>query len=267
MTVGRIPVIEGGIQPTIFDAKADLLTATANDTPARLAVGANETRLVADSAVSTGLKYVADTTNYAIAAKGDLLAGTAADTVAALTVGANNTVLTADSSTATGLKWATPASGGLTLLSTTSVGTGTSVSISSISQSYTNLYIVLEDVATTSGNTVLRMEANALGNAGFAGATIGNDQTTAVTSVNVSLPLVPLFQNNGGHTCIVNIYYYSSSTLMKPVNSLYAAVQTQYEGGGFLGAADFTTAISTLVFRLTAGNFSRGTIKIYGVTI
>jgi hypothetical protein len=112
MGVARIPSVEGGIQPTIFDAKADLLTATANDTPARLAVGANETRLVADSAVSTGLKYVADTTNYAIAAKGDLLAGTAADTVAALTVGANDTVLTADSSTATGLKWATPAASG-----------------------------------------------------------------------------------------------------------------------------------------------------------
>jgi hypothetical protein len=58
MTVGRIPVIEGGIQPTIFDAKADLLTATANDTPARLAVGANNTYLVADSTASTGLKYV-----------------------------------------------------------------------------------------------------------------------------------------------------------------------------------------------------------------
>jgi hypothetical protein len=57
MTVGRIPVIEGGIQPTIFDAKADLLTATANDTPARLAVGANDTILTADSAASTGLKW------------------------------------------------------------------------------------------------------------------------------------------------------------------------------------------------------------------
>jgi hypothetical protein len=57
MTVGRIPVIEGGIQPTIFDAKADLLTATANDTPARLAVGANNTLLIADSAEVTGLKW------------------------------------------------------------------------------------------------------------------------------------------------------------------------------------------------------------------
>jgi len=64
MTVGRIPVIEGGIQPTIFDAKGDLLTATANDTPARLAVGANGTLLVADSTAATGLAYQGTWTNY-----------------------------------------------------------------------------------------------------------------------------------------------------------------------------------------------------------
>jgi len=64
MTVGRIPVIEGGIQPTIFDAKADLLTASANDTPARLAVGANDTMLVGDSTAATGLAYKSAATLY-----------------------------------------------------------------------------------------------------------------------------------------------------------------------------------------------------------
>jgi hypothetical protein len=59
MTVGRIPSVEGGIQPTIFDAKANLLTATANDTPAILAVGANDTILTADSSTATGLKWAA----------------------------------------------------------------------------------------------------------------------------------------------------------------------------------------------------------------
>lgn len=59
MTVGRIPVIEGGIQPTLLDAKADLITATANDTPARIGVGANDTVLTADSSTATGLKWAA----------------------------------------------------------------------------------------------------------------------------------------------------------------------------------------------------------------
>ena len=67
MTVGRIPVIEGGIQPTIFDAKADLLTATANDTPARLAVGSDFGFLQADSTASTGLAWNAGAwTSYSV---------------------------------------------------------------------------------------------------------------------------------------------------------------------------------------------------------
>lgn len=45
------------IQNTIVDAKGDLIAATAADTPARLAVGANNTVLIADSAEATGLKW------------------------------------------------------------------------------------------------------------------------------------------------------------------------------------------------------------------
>jgi hypothetical protein len=47
------------IQNAIVDAKGDLISATAADTPARLAVGANGTVLTADSAEATGLKWVA----------------------------------------------------------------------------------------------------------------------------------------------------------------------------------------------------------------
>ena len=59
MTTGRLPSVEGGIQPTIVDAQGDIIAATAADTPARLAVGANDTVLTADSSTATGLKWAA----------------------------------------------------------------------------------------------------------------------------------------------------------------------------------------------------------------
>ena len=45
------------IQNAIVDAKGDLIAASAADTPARLAVGADGETLVADSAATTGLRY------------------------------------------------------------------------------------------------------------------------------------------------------------------------------------------------------------------
>ena len=52
------------IQNTIVDAKGDLIGATANDTPARLAVGANDTMLIADSTAATGLAWKTATTQF-----------------------------------------------------------------------------------------------------------------------------------------------------------------------------------------------------------
>jgi hypothetical protein len=45
------------IQNSIVDAKGDLIGATANDTPARLAVGTNGQILTADSTAATGIKW------------------------------------------------------------------------------------------------------------------------------------------------------------------------------------------------------------------
>jgi len=49
---------------SIVDAKGDLIAATANDTPARLAVGANDTMLIADSTAATGLAWKTATTQF-----------------------------------------------------------------------------------------------------------------------------------------------------------------------------------------------------------
>lgn len=57
------------IQNAIVDAKGDLITATAADTPARLAVGTNGQTLVADSSTATGLKWAAATSGMTLLKK------------------------------------------------------------------------------------------------------------------------------------------------------------------------------------------------------
>jgi hypothetical protein len=52
------------IQNTIVDAKGDLISATGSDVPARLAVGANNTFLRANSAAATGLEYAGAYTTF-----------------------------------------------------------------------------------------------------------------------------------------------------------------------------------------------------------
>lgn len=48
----------GGIPPSLIDAKGDLIVGTANDTAARLGVGADNTLPVADAAQAAGIKWV-----------------------------------------------------------------------------------------------------------------------------------------------------------------------------------------------------------------
>jgi hypothetical protein len=47
----------GAIPKSLVDAKGDLIAATADNTPARLAIGTNDQVLIADSTASTGMKW------------------------------------------------------------------------------------------------------------------------------------------------------------------------------------------------------------------
>jgi hypothetical protein len=120
------------IQATIFDAKGDLIVASAADTAARLPVGSNGFILTAASTATLGLQWAAapvslpnqsgfngyflttngTTASWGIAiapsqftAKGVILVGTGTGDFAQRTVGTNGQVLTADSAETTGVKW------------------------------------------------------------------------------------------------------------------------------------------------------------------
>jgi hypothetical protein len=109
---GNTPVT--GIPQTLVDAKGDVLTATAPDTPARLAVGSNGQVLKANSATATGLEWAAESGGIAptlLDAKGDIIAASAADTPARVAVGSDGQVLLADSAQAAGVRWGSAPSG------------------------------------------------------------------------------------------------------------------------------------------------------------
>jgi hypothetical protein len=117
---GKVPVAQlpPNASGTIYDAKGDLIAASAPDTPARVAVGADGQVLTADTASPAGLKWGTPAAGGAgippsiVDAKGDLIAATADDTVARLAVGTDGQALTADSTQATGLRWAAAGGGG-----------------------------------------------------------------------------------------------------------------------------------------------------------
>jgi hypothetical protein len=199
--------------------------------------------------------------------KGDIITATAANTPARLGVGTDAQILVADSTASTGLKWATPASGGMTLLSTTTLSGSNSITISSISQSYTNLFVVMYGMTNATANAYRAIQPNATGNIT---AYFGSDGTSTVTSDdNDAIYLQPLsFQstfNDANNTHSLWIYNYSNTTNYKPYSlsgSVYNTVQRPYIQGGSINT---NSAISSLQFLQGAYNFTAGTVKIYGV--
>jgi hypothetical protein len=61
MTVGRIPSVEGGIQPTLLTTKGDIIVATGDATLVRQGVGTNGQVLTADSTQADGVIWATPT--------------------------------------------------------------------------------------------------------------------------------------------------------------------------------------------------------------
>lgn len=196
-------------------------------------------------------------------AKGDLIAATAADTASRLAVGTNGQVLTADSAEATGLKWAT-ASGGMTLLSTTSLS-GASTTINSFS-GYTSLIFYVTNMTNATNSYGFAAQPN---NETTVCSGTGTENATVSTFTNAPLQFntaVNVNRTDTNFAMTLQIDNYTSTSSFKPfrVYGYYKGTDTDRQAN-MAGIIKTNSAITSMVFIAAGGDFTGGTIKTYGV--
>jgi hypothetical protein len=199
-----------------------------------------------------------------VTANGDLIVGTSSGAVGRLGIGSTGNLLTVSGGVPT---WAAaPAAGGMTLLSTTTLS-GATTTISGIDQTYTNLQIFISGVtnATATSTFYVWTNSNSSLNTIFG--------TNAQTSVDMRGDLIYLTgaslnitRTNADNAWVLTINNYASSTERKPI-SVSGAYDSgaQSVGYGAFGMINATAAVTSFNLQNAGGNFSTGTVKIYGV--
>ena len=221
------------------------------------------------SAIQTQLD--AKTAKSTLTTTGDIYYASAANTPARLGIGSTDQVLKVTGGVPT---WAAPAAGGMTLLSTTTLS-GTSTLISSVNQTYNNLFIIIKNIDVSSGtNAYVRIEPNSTTNAVSYSNQIATGGTIS-TQGDGTFPGIPICgaeyaASNTNNAWALEIYNYASTTSHKPFNLAGAfivnstnATQTLNSSGSYRSNTEITE------FRVYSGSagssFNGGTVLIYGV--
>lgn len=239
-------------------------SATSN-TNTRLAIGSAGQVLTVAAGVPS---WASPSDQTPLTTKGDLFTFSTVD--ARLGVGANDTVLIADSTQATGLKWGTAPSGGVDLLSTTTLSSSSTTV--NIVTTYKNLIIVGDSIYGSAENTGGGVSCRFNGDTGnnynntlfrFTGSAGGGTDGT-ISNFNVTERLSSTDSLARWSTFLLTIPNYTvTSTVPFFIQSRGAtnsAVATLIATGQY----DGTAAISSITFNAPSGETLYGTIKIYG---
>lgn len=208
--------------------------------------------------------YIAKTLTNAT---GDIIYASAANTPARLGIGSSNQLLRVSSG---GIpEWATVSAGSLTLLSTTTL-TGQNVSITGISQNYTDLIISIYQVNPSNTANLfveLRNGANpqTISVAGYTGNAFSNYNQNSSIQIGGGAFITGETANNN----YIYVQDYKSTTEYKRnLNSrgLFTTSGFALTGYNYDGYINGTSAINAVFVDLAGTNtFSSGTVQIWGV--
>jgi len=193
-----------------------------------------------------------------------------ANTNTRLGIGSTGQVLTVNGGVPS---WATPAGGGgMTLLSTTSLS-GTTTTISSISQSYTKLQIVFRDMFIGTNGVQIYLRFNNDSSAIYNAYTFRGQNGSLFQDANTNDTQLYLAQGTASTTArfkangSITIDRYATSDSVK-----HAFTESGGTGTGnndahfFIGSINYqsTSGISAVSF-ISSSSFNGGTVYVYGV--
>jgi len=201
---------------------------------------------------------------------GDILYGTSNDTVSVLPIGTAGQVLKVNSG-ATAPEWADASSGGMTLISTTTLS-NRQTDITSIPGAYNNLVLVINGANFPTYNTQIFLRPNGdtdkvtTDNRQNSGGS-NNSNTTTAGSLNLSAGY-NISNSSNNNTFVVTIYNYASSSYFKAITNFGYFEQsggTKTAVGSWGGYAS-TNAITSITLYLDQNvNYNSGQVLLYGV--
>jgi hypothetical protein len=198
----------------------------------------------------------------------DVIYSSSGSTPARLGIGTANQVLAVNSG-ATAPEWQTISSGGMTLLSTTTLS-GATTTISGISGSYNDLYAVIYGVTNADFNDLISCRPNG-------STSISTNVYVTGTSATISRAAndyIRLASNSPAplRTSANNVYTltiknYASTATYKPFENYGVYFDSGSVNRGYFnfGGVTSTSAITSLVFAVPGTTMDTGTVLLYGV--